>query len=68
MGKTLAMRALEAGITDVLSPSLPTPIKKKAENAANVTSKVSVFVDALSENGLNLNEQPMIFARQYRDL
>ena len=58
LGQVLAMRSLESGIHSVFYDYREQ--RKSGE-------KLSSFIDALKQNGLNLDEQPVIFARAQRD-
>nr|XP_027202237.1 uncharacterized protein LOC113796211 [Dermatophagoides pteronyssinus] len=54
LGQVLAMRSLESGIHSVFYDYREQ--RKSGE-------KLSSFIDALKQNGLNLDEQPVIFSR-----
>ena len=58
LGQVLAMRSLESGIHSVFYDYREQ--RKSGE-------KLSSFIDALKQNGLNLDEQPVIFSRAQRD-
>jgi len=59
LGRVLAMRALESGITQVFVG---------VEYESDKSLKVKAFMDQLKQNGLVLEEQPFIFKRKRRDL
>ncbi|XP_046910043.2 uncharacterized protein LOC124491449 [Dermatophagoides farinae] len=54
LGQVLAMRALESGIHSIFYDH---------REYGKSGEKLSSFIDALKQNGLNLDEQPVIFAR-----
>lgn len=58
LGQVLAMRALESGIHSIFYDH---------REYGKSGEKLSSFIDALKQNGLNLDEQPVIFARAQRD-